>query len=72
MTCEAIQYSDEMACARCRLRWDTNDPEPPSCLKALLPVYDAPPMAPLLLVTGNISDAGLAAAVARLLSVRRR
>lgn len=29
--CAAIQYSDEMHCPRCRLRWDTNDPEPPPC-----------------------------------------
>lgn len=31
MTCQARQYSDEMHCPRCRLRWDTNDPEPPVC-----------------------------------------
>lgn len=27
-TCEAIQYSDEMFCARCGLRWDVNDETP--------------------------------------------
>ena len=31
MTCRAIQYSDEMHCASCGLRWDVNDPEPPEC-----------------------------------------
>ena len=31
MACRAIQYSDEMYCAKCNLRWDTNDPEPPEC-----------------------------------------
>ena len=29
--CEAIQYSDEMQCARCGLAWEVNDPEPPEC-----------------------------------------
>lgn len=27
-TCEAIQCSDEMFCARCQLRWDVNDETP--------------------------------------------
>lgn len=31
MACRAIQYSDEMYCAKCNLRWDINDPEPPDC-----------------------------------------
>lgn len=31
MTCRAIQYSDEMHCAKCKLRWDVNDPNPPEC-----------------------------------------
>ncbi|UUV43240.1 hypothetical protein RCCWILLIS_68 [Rhodobacter phage RcCWillis] len=31
MTCRAIQYSDEMHCAQCGLRWDVNDAEPPEC-----------------------------------------
>lgn len=31
MTCKAIQYSDEMYCADCGLRWDVNDPDPPAC-----------------------------------------
>lgn len=31
MACKAIQYSDEMHCAPCGLRWDVNDPEPPAC-----------------------------------------
>lgn len=31
MTCQARRYSDEMHCAKCRLRWDVNDPEPPLC-----------------------------------------
>lgn len=29
--CKAIQYSDMMHCADCRLAWDVNDPEPPPC-----------------------------------------
>ena len=31
MTCDAHQQSDEMWCARCNLRWDVNDPDPPPC-----------------------------------------
>jgi hypothetical protein len=27
--CQARQYSDEMVCAPCGLRWDTNEPDPP-------------------------------------------
>lgn len=44
MTCRAIQQSDEMHCATCRLRWDMNDPEPPQCLRqaASPPVQPAP------------------------------
>lgn len=30
-TCKAIQQSDEMYCVSCNLRWDVNDPEPPTC-----------------------------------------
>jgi hypothetical protein len=40
MACKAIQYSDEMHCAPCGLRWDVNDPEPPACR------LDAPRTAP--------------------------
>ena len=29
--CEAKQYSDEMVCERCNMRWDTNDSYPPAC-----------------------------------------
>jgi hypothetical protein len=29
--CSARQFSDEMVCTTCRLRWDVNDPEPPAC-----------------------------------------
>lgn len=29
--CQAARQSDEMVCAKCRLRWDVNDPEPPLC-----------------------------------------
>ena len=31
MSCQAVRYSDEMYCAKCNLRWDVNDPEPPKC-----------------------------------------
>ena len=47
--CHAIQYSDEMHCPVCRLRWDTNDPEPPACARKTpsgLPIVDAPSIAP--------------------------
>jgi len=29
--CEAVQYSDQMKCARCGLAYDVNDPDPPDC-----------------------------------------
>lgn len=29
--CEAVQYSDQMQCARCGLAYDVNDPDPPEC-----------------------------------------
>lgn len=29
--CEARQYSDVMECHRCKLQWDTNDPDRPDC-----------------------------------------
>lgn len=29
--CEAVQYSDQMQCARCGLSYDANDPDPPEC-----------------------------------------
>ena len=32
LNCEARQVSDQMRCERCDLLWDTNDPEPPTCL----------------------------------------
>lgn len=35
MSCKAIQQSDEMYCARCDLRWDTNDSDPPKCKPAI-------------------------------------
>lgn len=44
MTCQARRQSDEMYCARCRLRWDVNDSDPPHC--ARLPVVASPPLAP--------------------------
>ncbi len=31
MRCQARQYSDEMYCPRCRLRWDANDRDVPGC-----------------------------------------
>lgn len=42
--CRAIQYSDEMHCPSCRLRWDTNDPEPPPC--GAVPVVNTQPAVP--------------------------
>jgi len=30
-SCHATRQSDEMVCAKCRLRWDVSDPEPPLC-----------------------------------------
>lgn len=29
--CAAKQYSDQMACKRCDIAWDVNDPHPPTC-----------------------------------------
>lgn len=31
MKCKARQFSDEMYCQPCGLRWDMNDPCPPAC-----------------------------------------
>lgn len=31
MECKAIQYSDQMVCDRCQLKWDVNDIDPPKC-----------------------------------------
>lgn len=28
---DAIQYSDQMQCAKCGKAWDVNDPDPPEC-----------------------------------------
>jgi hypothetical protein len=40
--CQARQYSDEMVCNACRLRWDTNDREPPPCGNSV----SSPPLQP--------------------------
>lgn len=29
--CDKRRVADEYYCARCRIRWDVNDPEPPPC-----------------------------------------
>jgi hypothetical protein len=29
--CEAVQYSDQMYCARCGVTYDVNDFDPPNC-----------------------------------------
>lgn len=29
--CSALQMSDQMVCNKCGLRWDMNDPDPPTC-----------------------------------------
>lgn len=29
--CKARQYSDQMVCDQCQLKWDANDPDPPEC-----------------------------------------
>lgn len=29
--CEAVQYSDQMHCARCGIQYDVNDQDPPEC-----------------------------------------
>lgn len=39
--CEAVQYSDEMHCARCGVYYDVNDPDPPEC--APHPIGSNPP-----------------------------
>ena len=33
MYCKARQYSDEMVCHECNLRWDVNDQYPPDCFQ---------------------------------------
>jgi len=30
--CEAVQYSDQMVCHRCKSAWDVNDPDLPECM----------------------------------------
>lgn len=42
--CEAVQYSDEMHCARCGVYYDVNDPDPPEC--APRPIGSNPPPPP--------------------------
>lgn len=47
--CHARQYSDEMHCPKCRLRWDVNDPERPECAprtESGVPAIPAPPLMP--------------------------
>lgn len=34
LPCLARQYSDEMVCSTCILRWDVNDPCPPRCQRS--------------------------------------
>lgn len=46
MSCHAIRSSDEMHCARCRLRWDVNDEDPPPCPCGPIPDVASPPLAP--------------------------
>lgn len=29
--CNARRVNDQMMCAKCKLNWDHNDPEPPTC-----------------------------------------
>jgi len=41
--CAARQYSDEMVCSYCALRWDVNDPEPPACGKMRKPLQTRAP-----------------------------
>lgn len=38
---DAIQYSDQMQCAKCGKAWDVNDPDPPEC--APRPIGSSPP-----------------------------
>jgi len=40
MTCHARQFSDQMVCHVCTLRWDMNDAYPPSCDVALKPEFN--------------------------------
>lgn len=36
--CDARRHSDQMLCGRCALAWDVNDPEPPECRPAPVPI----------------------------------
>lgn len=47
--CQARREHDEMHCPRCRLRWDTNDPDRPACSPKTgsgVPVVKPPRFAP--------------------------
>lgn len=51
MTCHATQQSDEMHCAKCRLRWDVNDQDRPACAPRTasgVPAIKSPPLVPTL------------------------
>lgn len=42
MTCQARNQGQEWHCLRCRMRWDSNDPDPPVCGKLAPIVPEAP------------------------------
>jgi len=42
MKCQARQHSDQMHCAKCRLTWDANDPDPPVCRVEVKATVTAP------------------------------
>lgn len=54
MTCHARQYSDEMHCPVCRLRWDVNDPEPPLCGKNVPSII--PPDGPVTVAERGLNE----------------
>lgn len=31
--CDVVVFGDQTVCKTCGLTWDTNDPDPPKCLK---------------------------------------
>jgi len=62
--CKPVVYSDLTVCETCKLRWDTNDTNPPACP---YPARDGLPLTGLATGTGT-QVAGLALAWLRVLS----
>jgi Domain of unknown function (DUF5664) len=55
--CKAKQQSDEMFCAKCNMRWDVNDPQPPVCAPPQEGRKDDTGKAPYDLIAPEMLDA---------------